>query len=523
MEYPLLKILLLLSITLFSFKQVSAALLSDSIPHPFHDVQKTSEGQINYIKVLNSGIASLQARIDLIRSAQKNIEVEYFIYATDEASKLFSIELASAAKRGVKVRILVDRSAAIFKLDTFYAKAMQEVGISVRYYNTAPLYHISSINFRNHRKLLSVDDEAAITGGRNIENDYFDLSKKYNFLDRDVLVSGPIVKTMRESFDEFFNHKISKSPSYPKTPKEFRKKRIRKAGGYSEVIKVKNTKRINAYEKRLENARAFLTADEKSEELLNKIENIARPILDSKENHLCPEITYSTDRPGGNLKTRLFKNYSEDYRYLRKTLFDKLSRVNDKLFLSSPYIMNNEESREIMQILLDRKVDITMYTNSLASTDAIYVAANLYLDVFKWAKMGMKTFIHTGEFISETETINADINNSNWGTHSKTHVYESLNEDGNAVSEIMVGTYNIDNRSNYYNTEMAVFCKGNPDLTNEVKASALKRIDNAFEIHADKTATNKNDEQVSTYGVDAKNKTLMKIIALPSYLFKFLL
>lgn len=524
MEFKLLKILLLIMVTVFSANHADAILLSEVIPHPYYDVQKTSEGQENYLKVLNSGIASLQARIDLIRSAQKSIEVEYFIYGLDDASKILSIELANAAKRGINVRILVDKSMMVFELDPYYAKAMKEVGITVRYYNTAPTYRVSTINFRNHRKLLVVDDKFALTGGRNIGDDYFDLSSKYNFLDRDVIIEGPIVSTIRESFDEFFNHKISKTPAYPKAPPAFINKKIRRTGTRIKLTKkVENTEKVKLFENKMRTARTFLQPNEKTQELLHKIEHISRPILDAQASHLCPEITFSTDRPGGNFKTRLFDNYSDNYRYLRKTLFDKLSQVNDKLMLSSPYILNNEESREIMQLLLDRKVDITLYTNSLASTDAVYVAANLYRDVFKWARMGMRTFIHTGEFVSEAETINDEVKSARWGTHSKTHIYESIDEAGNQISEIMIGTYNIDNRSNYYNTEMAVFCKGNPELTNEVKKSAFNRIDEAFEIHPNKTATNKSGEKVSTYGVNPTNVRLMKLIALPSYLFKFLL
>ena len=430
--------------------------------------------------------------------------------------------MAAAAKRGVKVRILIDKSAAVFELDKYYAKAMHEIGIELRYYNTASLLRISSLNFRNHRKLISVDDRLALTGGRNIENDYFDLSEHYNFLDRDILVKGPIAKTMRESFDEFYHHKITKTPTLPNMPPLKVRKRVMRAGRTKYITK-DNSKEINKYKQKMENARSLLERDENTTALMERVETISRPILQNKKQHLCPETTFTTDRPGGNFITRIFKNYSNDYRYLRKTLYDKLSTVNSKLLLSSPYILNNSESRNIMNLLLEKNVDITMYTNSLASTDAVYVAANLYRDVFKWARMGMKTYLHNSKFQNETETVSEEIKNSLWGTHSKTLVYESIDESGNTISEVMIGTYNIDNRSNYYNTEMAIFCKGNAELTKEVEESVLSRIDNAYQIHNDKTATNKDGEKVSIYGDDSSKRKLMRIISLPSYLFKFLL
>ena len=51
-----------------------------------------------------------------------------------------------------------------------------------------------------------------LTGGRNIANEYFDLSDRYNFLDSDLEISGPIVKTVLESFDVYWNSRLATEP-----------------------------------------------------------------------------------------------------------------------------------------------------------------------------------------------------------------------------------------------------------------------------------------------------------------------
>src|SRR3546814_13864087 len=56
-----------------------------------------------------------------------------------------------------------------------------------------------------HVKVLVVDDLLAITGGRNYQNRYYDWDSGYNYRDRDVLVGGPVARTMREGFDAFWN------------------------------------------------------------------------------------------------------------------------------------------------------------------------------------------------------------------------------------------------------------------------------------------------------------------------------
>lgn len=510
--------------TSFAANEGDDKLLSDMIPYPFYDVQKVSEGQSNYLTVLNSGIASLEKRLEMIRSAKEHIEVEYFIYALDKSSKLITLELVKAAERGVKVRVLVDKSGTIFQLDEYYAKALAEKGVEVRYYNAAALIRISSINFRNHRKLISVDDRIAITGGRNVEDDYYDLSEHYNFVDRDVVVEGEMVKTMRDSFDYFFEDKIVERPTLPERPADMVEKTVRRAAGKVKYKKmVDNSKAVAKYEEKMQNARNFVTENEADLELAASVASLATPILNKKEKHLCPEVTYSTDKPGGNFFTRLVEKYSDDYRFLRKTLHDKISRTNHKLYLSSPYILNNMKTRKLMNHLLDNNVEITMYTNSLASTDAVYIAANLYKDIFRWSRMGMQTYVHSGAVLNNVDTLDDTIQKARWGTHSKTQIYDSLNADGELESEVMIGTYNIDNRSNHYNTEMAIFCKGNEGFTRDVRESVQKRLDNAYKVHGNRTATDSKGNRVSVFGTQKKGLKLAALIALPSWLLKFLL
>jgi len=511
------------SIIMLATLSVSAQeLYSEVIPKPFYEVQSAEKGQENKLTILESGIASLYERLELIKSAKKNIEVEYFIYGLDESSKLLTLELVKAAKRGVKVRVLIDASVAVLELEDHYAAELIAAGVELKHYNTASIIRVSSIQFRNHRKLLSVDDKIAITGGRNIGNDYFDVSTHYNFLDRDVIVEGPIVKTIRESFDEYFNHKISRDPKIPRRPKDFIFRRKASSGS---VLKqrVSNRKRVRKYLEKKAIAKAFLTETEETSELRDKVYSLGKSIADTQKTHSCPELTYSTDLPGGNFFSRIKDNYTEKYRGLRKTLYDKISTVNKRIILSSPYMLNNKHSRAMLSMLQSKDVDITIYTNSLASTDAIYVAANLYDKVFNWVDDGIKVYLHAGAYIPETDVISEDITKTAWGTHSKTQLYERVLENGKLEREIMIGTYNIDNRSNYYNNEMAIFCKGNPELAQELEDKINGRIQESYELQKSRTAIDKNGAEVSIYGVDESKLRKMKWMSIPAKLLKFLM
>src|SRR3546814_9657877 len=147
----------------------------------------------------------LLATLNLIRSAQRAIDLQTYIVDEDDAGHLVLDELLVAARRGVRVRVLIDQLSALKHVDTLAALAGAHRNFELRIYNPVlgrahinyPQYVLAAaccwrrLNQRMHSKLLLVDDIVGITGGRNYQNDYYDCDPVYNFRDRDVLVAGP--------------------------------------------------------------------------------------------------------------------------------------------------------------------------------------------------------------------------------------------------------------------------------------------------------------------------------------------
>jgi putative cardiolipin synthase len=470
---------------------------SDMIPAPFYSKVANSKTQVRSI---TTAPLALQLRLDMIRRATKSIEAEYFIFNTDLAGKIMARELVAAAKRKVKVRVLIDKSIAVLELDEFYAKELKKNGVEVRYYNSAPLYKVSTMQFRNHRKLLSVDDREAITGGRNIGDDYFNLSTEFNFNDHDIYVKGPIVVTMRKSFDKFFEHEITERPEFPTK---------------SSILDVVN---LSKYDEKTAKAKAFLIETQQEIQVRKRVAQIGNKLLASNKLHVCPIATFSTDGPGADFQARLDPNFDEHYRFLRKTIYDKINTIDQRILISSPYILNNDNSRELMDMLLQKGVTIDVYTNSLGSTDAVYVAANLYLTIESWYKKGINITLHDGKYIKESDEVFKEIPNAQFGTHTKAQVYESK-----AYSEVMIGTYNVDNRSNFYNSEMAFFCRGNNEFTAEVKGNINSRMNEGLKVGANGTAKSKKGEVKDIHSASKSDIVKMKLITVPSWLLKFML
>ncbi len=96
----------------------------------------TVQLKVNEIKVLADNDLAFKAKLEAIESAEKSLDLIYYIYSNDESSDHFSKKLIDAARSGVKVRLLVDYHANYKNLDMFSALENEVKNkIEVRFYN----------------------------------------------------------------------------------------------------------------------------------------------------------------------------------------------------------------------------------------------------------------------------------------------------------------------------------------------------------------------------------------------------
>jgi len=175
------------------------------------ELMKTKTG----VYVLEDGSGSMVARAWLSEYSEKSIDIQYFIFSTDNVGLIACDYLIRAADRGVKVRIIVDDMMVDSDIQDILTFASHE-NITVKIYNPGvnlgkniiDKVHKFSSDFRNanqrmHNKTFIVDGKVVITGGRNIADEYFDYDHEYNFRDRDILILGTEVKDVSFSFNQF--------------------------------------------------------------------------------------------------------------------------------------------------------------------------------------------------------------------------------------------------------------------------------------------------------------------------------
>jgi cardiolipin synthase C len=177
----------------------------------------------HYALLLDRGSDALLARIHLIRSARHTIDLQTYIFDEDDAGQLVLEELLVAARRGVRVRVLIDQLSALEDNRTLAALSGAHANFALRVYNpifgsariSYPEYLLAAaccwrrMNQRMHSKLLLADGAVGITGGRNYQDDYYDWDREYNFRDRDLLIAGPVAREMAANFDAFWGARRS--------------------------------------------------------------------------------------------------------------------------------------------------------------------------------------------------------------------------------------------------------------------------------------------------------------------------
>jgi putative cardiolipin synthase len=444
------------------------------------------------VLLLESGQDALLARVALIRSAQRSIEMQTFIFAEDDAGYFMLHELLEAARRGVKVRVLLDQLFSVDDVRLLASLAQAHVNFDLRLYNptfgeanTGPVQFVAGIlccfsrfNQRMHNKLLLVDEQVGITGGRNYQNRYFDWDPVFNYRDRDVLAAGPVARTMLESFEAFWKH----PRSVPVAALRDVRRWVGDAGDPMAAPRLTRAEQILDLSAQADNAAL----------IQQRFGPLARRV---------GRVDYISDLPN-----KPFERNSAAERDLTTSLQGLLRRADQRIVLQTPYLVLSRDAQKLFRELQARPEPpvITVSTNSLASTDAFPVYAlshkykRRYLREFGFHIFEFKPFpadipIDIGttgaldglddheEFFSESRrAFGSGASGSGGdlrgplplkraglriGLHAKSMVIDD--ELG------MVGTHNFDPRSDKFNTESALIVH-DAGFAAELAATILK-------------------------------------------------
>ncbi len=420
--------------------------------------------------IFDKGEESLLARAWLTDHADRTIDVQYFIWSTDNIGTLAAEALLRAADRGVKVRVLVD-DLLIDAPDQIMTALNSHPDIAIRIYN--PLHsvgvpawkrivnlivHFRASNQRMHDKTFTVDGKVTITGGRNMADEYFDYDRHYNFRDRDILLLGPVVRDVQHNFELFWTSSLA-------VPVE-------------KLITVQEQNNSENQQRIFQDLHNYANNPENFEPAVRKaITGLNRLLPKLKKEIIWTDITFTHDIPGKNLTNSLSGGGATT-----KTLTTALSKAKKSITIQSPYLVMPKNGIAFFKSLIEKKVQIRISTNSLASTDNLQafsgylkqrrkiLATGIEVYEFKPAPAVRKNLIERYKRLEKESPI--------FAIHAKSLVIDH--------KTLFVGTFNLDPRSANLNTEVGCLIQ-NETLALQVEQAIFRDMapDNSWNAARD--------------------------------------
>jgi cardiolipin synthase A/B len=165
----------------------------------------------NTYDVLTNGDQFFPAMLDAINGARRRISFETYIYDTAGIANEFTAAFEKAARRGVRVNIVVDGIGG--SMDDEQVSRLRNAGCHVAKFNAPRWYALEALNYRTHRKLMVIDGEVAFTGGAGIKDHWLGHAQdRDHWRDTQVRMRGPIARLVEAAFYENFVEAGSEEP-----------------------------------------------------------------------------------------------------------------------------------------------------------------------------------------------------------------------------------------------------------------------------------------------------------------------
>ncbi|OPW97629.1 phospholipase D-like domain-containing protein [Bacillus altitudinis] len=405
---------------------------------------------INQVMLLDDGFESGQVRVQMIREAKKNIRLSYYSIQKGKTAEWVLGALMEAADRGVKVQLLLDGICHSLRgpLKHLRYAVANHPNMAIRFYEPFRLFKPWTWHNRLHDKLLLADGRVAVMGGRNIGDKYFaDQPPKDFAYDRDVLLynakKGKVLDEMEQYFVYLWNHDFTK-----RTKDVFSKAKAKKGKKLRKQL-------LRSYQEAIRTKEPFVTSTY----------DWAKDAIRAKQ------IAFFTN-PVERLNKRPL---------VLKKLNDLAQRSKRSVLIQTPYVIPTRPMKDGLTPL-PNDIQTTIVTNSLTATPNPLAFAG-YLSTKKEL---MKTGVHLYEYQGP------------YSIHAKSMVIDD--------NLSIIGTYNLDARSSFLNTESILVIDSAPFALSLTEAIELKI---AYSVLVAKDRT---EYKASDYG--QKKKPFMKRLLL---------
>jgi putative cardiolipin synthase len=387
-------------------------------------------------RIISVGVDGFLVRVQMIDTAERTLDLQYFIFRGDVTGQLIIDALRRAASRGVRIRVLVDDADTIAGDERVLALNTLP-NTEIRVFNpfvyrghaqfmrtTEFLFNARRLDYRMHNKLIVVDNSVALVGGRNIGDQYFQIDPETQFADDDVFAAGPIASQLSATFDEFWNSGLAipaaalvgrgkSRPAVPAAPDGKFAVQIASGEPYAGMLSGRLP---------LVWAPAWVVSDSPYK----------KQVVDG----------------------------AVDGRLLSRAIIAAVHDTQTELLMVTPYFVPAEEDSQALQELRQRQVKISILTNSLEGSAGPFAHSGYRHYRVPLVQEGVELY-EARALLGNTKGSGQTIRMSRYGNyalHAKLYVFDR--------KKLFVGSMNFDKRSKRLNTEIGLIIDS-PELAEQ--------------------------------------------------------
>ena len=399
-------------------------------------------------RLLPTGDFAMDARLTLARRAALSLDVQYYHLHNDSVGLQFLRELRDAARRGVRIRLLIDDLYTGGE-DELFSSFASMPNVEVRLFNPLPsrggsvasrilasLHEFSRINLRMHNKLFIADNRFSISGGRNMAEEYFMRSSEANFIDMDVVSAGPIVREQSQVFDRYWNSSVvypvedvvaAMAPAVAERAS---------AARFDELVTAAPPEFLPQ------------TSDPFGRASVDYEMSAGRMALWFAPAQVLADTPYkgSLKNPGDTLST------------VNRSVIEELSTAQSSILIASPYFIPGKEGMKFLTEAIARKLRVSILTNGVGATDEKLVYWRYSKYRLQMLKLGIQLYEVSPTLARDVSLFGA-FGQSFRRLHAKVAVVDR--------QRLFIGSMNFDPRSAWSNTETGLLVES-PQMANQV-------------------------------------------------------
>jgi putative cardiolipin synthase len=402
--------------------------------------------------IINAGADGFRIRAEMIDAAQRTLDLQYYIFRGDETGRLLTDHLERASERGVRIRVLIDDGDTIAG-DQQILRLLKHPTVELRIFNPASYRGHSLVlrrlefvlkkrrlDYRMHNKLLVVDNAAALVGGRNIGNQYFQIDPESQFADDDVFAAGPIVPELSKAFDEFWNSNLA-------IPAQALERHTREPIDAVSGTKKDGSGETPAHEGKpgpIDYAALVATGEPYNSIISGKVALSWAPaklVYDSPD---------KKDVVKGAIGGRLIVPQVED----------AMRAVKTEMLIITPYLVPSDDEMKSLVELRERQARVRILTNSLESATEISAQSGYEKYRVPMLESGIELY-EIRSRLGNTRGSGQSRKVSRYGNyalHAKVYEFDR--------HSVFFGSMNLDQRSQHINTEIGLIIDS-PDLAQQ--------------------------------------------------------